>query len=395
LAQAGAFLSFVPLLQILVPLKVEAIDPAHKAALLARVLLLGALTAGAANLVAGALSDRTRSPLGRRRPWMLAGLVGMILAYLVIAQARTADALVVGVVLFQLTFNCLFAALLPILADRVPDGQKGWVSALLGAGFPLGAAVGSIVVGQWISEEGWRYAALALLVSAAVLPFALTVQDVRSDPPPEPFRPLAWLRSFWVDPRKYPDFAMVWSGRFLVVTAHSLAQGFLLFYLQDAVKFSQLFPGVRAESGLAMMTAVWSLASVCTGLLCGRLSDRLRRRKGFAILGALLLAAGMAGFAASFAWPLVLASSLLLGFGVGCYYTVDLALVTQVLPRRQDTGKDLGLVNLSNALPQVLAPALAGWLLGTLHADIRSLFVIAAVGCCAGALLIVRIRSVQ
>lgn len=397
LAQTGAYLSFVPLLQILVPLKAEAIDPAHKAELLGIVLFWGALAAGASNVVAGWLSDRTRSRLGRRRPWMLVGLAGVVLAYALISRAADGAALWVGVVLFQLTFNCLFAALLAILPDRVPDAQKGLVSALLGLGFPLGALIGTAVIGGWIHDESIRYVALALTVSAAILPFAATVRDRPMGPPapPEPRpRRIRWS-SLWIDPRRHPDFALAWAGRFLVVIAHSLVQVYMLYYLQDALHYSHLFPGARAEEGLATMTAVWSAASVCIGLLSGRLSDRSGRRKPFAIVGALMLGAAMLGLAAAAEWREILAAYLLFGCGAGCYYTVDLALVAQVLPKAEDAGKDLGLINLSNALPQALAPAIAGWLIGGLHLDIRAMFVIAAVGCCAGALLILRIRSVQ
>eukprot|EP00629_Pelagomonadales_sp_RCC1024_P015659 CAMPEP_0119269612 /NCGR_PEP_ID=MMETSP1329-20130426/6955_1 /TAXON_ID=114041 /ORGANISM="Genus nov. species nov., Strain RCC1024" /LENGTH=172 /DNA_ID=CAMNT_0007269611 /DNA_START=146 /DNA_END=661 /DNA_ORIENTATION=- len=37
--------------------------------------------------VVGALSDRTRSPMGRRRPWMAAALGGMVLAFGVLGEA--------------------------------------------------------------------------------------------------------------------------------------------------------------------------------------------------------------------------------------------------------------------------------------------------------------------
>ena len=49
----------------------------------------------------------------------------------------------------------------------------------------------------------------------------------------------------------------------------------------------------------------------------------------------------------------------LLGIGYGVYMAVDTALVTEVLPVAADRGKDLGIVNIANAAPQVLAPALA------------------------------------
>jgi len=51
---------------------------------------------------------------------------------------------------------------------------------------------------------------------------------------------------------------------------------------------------------------------------------------------------------------------LVTGIGQGVYLAVDLALVTDVLPDREtDAAKDLGVFNIANALPQVIAPAIA------------------------------------
>jgi hypothetical protein len=68
LAQIGAYVSFMPLFQVLMPLKAEAIDPANKAVVLSQVAILGSITASLANLLAGAISDRTTSRFGRGAP---------------------------------------------------------------------------------------------------------------------------------------------------------------------------------------------------------------------------------------------------------------------------------------------------------------------------------------
>ena len=80
---------------------------------------------------------------------------------------------------------------------------------------------------------------------------------------------------------------------------------------------------------------------------------------------------------------------------------MDFALITQVLPRAGDRARDLGVINIANALPQVLAPALAGPIItwsarhGT-HADgYRTLYLLAAAIGVAAAMLIRKIRSVD
>jgi MFS family permease len=82
-----------------------------------------------------------------------------------------------------------------------------------------------------------------------------------------------------------------------------------------------------------------------------------------------------------------------LGIGFGAYSAVDFAMITEVLPEAADRAKDLGVINIANALPQVLAPVLAA---GVLALDLGyvGLYVLAAVVSVLGSVLVVRIRSI-
>ncbi len=393
-AQIGAYISFVPLFQILLPLKAAQIDPAHKAVLLSQVTLYGAIIAGAANLLAGAISDRTASRLGRRRPWMLVGAVGTLAAYAMIFRAGNMAELLAGILCFQLVFNFLFAALLAVMADRVPDQKKGLVSGLMALGLPLGTFGGTALIGGLLADEGSRFAALGLVTALTIIPFTLRLDDPPLKVAP-PFRLTAFIRTLWVDPRAHPDFALAWAGRFLVLIAFSLVQSYMLYYLQDSLHYARLFPGLKAEGGLAVLAAIAAVGNVAFAILGGVLSDRIGRRKLFVIVGALLIAGAIAMLALLPTWPAVMAAYVLYGCGSGCYYAVDMALITQVLPSARDVGKDLGIVNLSNTLPQAVAPMLGVVFLGAARADFRSLFLLAAGLCLVGGLMVLPIRKVR
>ena len=62
-------------------------------------------------------------------------------------------------------------------------------------------------------------------------------------------------------------------------------------------------------------------------------------------------------------WPAAVVAAVVMGCAYGIYTAVDFALITEVLPTAVDRGKDLGVINIANALPQVFAPVLAGVLL--------------------------------
>jgi len=380
----------MPLLQIVLPLKVSLLAPGQKGEMLGLVASLGALAAALANLGAGWLSDRTRSRWGRRRPWLLVGAVATAASYAAIGGARTPAGLIAAMLVFQVAFNFIFAPLLALIPDRVPPAQRGWVAALAGLGFPLGTMVGSAVIGGWLTSEPARLAALAAIVLAGIVPFALLIRD------PQPQAAAARASAAPIappPPGATRDFLWVWAGRFLVVTALSLVQTYLLFYVRDGVGHGGSDAG--AARGVAQLAIISGVFNVAAGLVAGRLSDRLGRRKVFVVGGAVLMAAALVGLALAHDWGAVVVLYAVYGCGVGSYYAADLALVTQVLPSARGAGRDLGIVNLSNTAPQVLAPWAAGLLLQAQHADIRWVLVLAACASVAGSLAVLPVRRVR
>ncbi len=395
LAQIGAYISFLPLLLILVPLEAAALAPDHKAALLGEIASLGAVVAGGSNVLAGWVSDHTRSPWGRRRPWIVGGALATAFSYGLIVAARTPLALIGAILAFQLAFNFAFAPLLALIPDRVPDRQKGWVSALAGLGMPLGSFIGAFVVGVLVRDETQRFAALGAIVVAAIVPFAVLIRDPAPGPAVASARDRVAAGRIGRGSRPFKaDFAYVWVGRCFVQMAFGLVQIYLLFYLQDSLAYGVVRPG-RPETDMARLSVVFAIANVTSGLLAGRLSDHLGRRKPFVMGGALAMAAAAGGLAAARAWPQMAASYALLGCGAGCYFAVDLALVSQVLPSSRTVGRDLGLVNLSITIPQVAAPALASLLLTLPGANLRWVFAVAAALATLGAAMVTAIRQIR
>ena len=100
-------------------------------------------------------------------------------------------------------------------------------------------------------------------------------------------------------------------------------------------------------------------ALLVTVFIGGIFSDRTGRRKIFVITSTVVIAAGLVMLALVPTWPGTLLSAGLLGGGFGVYLAVDLALITEVLPSAEDSGRDLGIINIALTLPQTFAPALS------------------------------------
>ena len=394
LANLGLYLAYLGPIAVLLPDQVQEIaGSAHKVAVLGWVTGLGAAVAMIANPVAGALSDRTASRFGRRRPWLVGGALagGAALAFL--AGQHTLAGVIAGWCLAQAGLNALQASLSAAVPDHVPVAQRGTVSGWIGLPQSVGVLLAVVLVTKVVTGNA-GYALLAACVVACTLPFALGTPDApmpREARPPWSGRDFA--RSFWLSPRRYPDFAWAWLTRFAVNLGNGMTLLYLLYFLRDRLHYSQLFPGHKAADGLVILILVYLAGVVLTAVAGGVISDRTGRRKLPVTIAGLVMAAGAVLLALWPSWPGAIAAAGLAGLGFGVYLSVDAALVTQVLPSAAGRAKDLGLINIANSGPQVLAPAIAAPLVSQLG-GYRSLYLTVAVVVVTGSVLVRQIRSV-
>ena len=168
---------------------------------------------------------------------------------------------------------------------------------------------------------------------------------------------------------------------------------YLLYFLRDRLHYGRLFPGHKAEDGLVVLILVYLGGVVVTAVASGVISDRTGRRKLPVTISGLVMAVAAILLALWPRWPVVIAAAAIMGLGFGVYLSVDAALVTQVLPSAAGRAKDLGLINIANTGPQVVAPAIAAPLVSELG-GYRALYLSVAVITVLGSLFVRRIRSV-
>lgn len=389
LASVGIWSGFFGPIQVLLAQQAAVVAPDAKETALSLVTGVGALVSVLLNPMFGAFSDRTALRVGRRVPWVAGGLLGGVVAMLLLSVAQTVTAMVVAWALAQAALNAMLAAVSATVPDQVPRRERGAVGGWLALAQTVGVVVGTgLAAGTGSIAAG--YLATAALLAVTSLPYLLDSRDLRLDPALRPaFDARRFVRSFWVSPRAHPDFGWAWLTRFLVNLGNALVVLYMLYYLQDAVRLTDR----QAETGVFWLTLLYGVCTVVTAVGAGIWSDRVRRRKVFVIASGLLIAVSLVVLALVPTWPGAITGATLLGLGFGAYTAVDFALITEVLPSADDRAKDLGVINIAAALPQVLAPVIAGVLLG-LGGSYGSLYLAAAVITLAGALGVQRIRSV-
>ncbi len=389
LASIGVWAGFFGPIQVLLAQQAELVNEAEKESVLALVTGAGAAVSLVFNPLWGALSDRTVLRIGRRVPWVVGGAVTGAVSMLVLAPADTLWQMLVGWCLAQASLNAMLAALTATIPDQVPVRERGTVGGWLALAQTVGVIAGSgIAAATGSIAAGYLTSAGLLLLTA--LPYALRSRDVPLRPQERaPFALGPFVRSFWVSPRLHPDFAWAWLTRFLVNLGNSLVVLYLLYYLDDAVGLTE----DQAESRVFQLTAAYGVLTVLTAVAGGIWSDRVARRKPFVIASGLVIAAALLVLAVVPTMTGAWVGAVVLGIGFGIYSSVDFAMISQVLPSAGDRAKDLGVINIANALPQVVAPVVAALILG-LDLGYATLYTFAAATTVVGSLLVTRIRSV-
>ncbi|WP_327353466.1 MFS transporter [Streptomyces sp. NBC_01304] len=394
-AQLGVCIAvFTPII-VTLQVRVAQIAPeAERNAALAKVLSVGALLALIGNPLFGALSDRTTSRFGRRRPWLIGGSLVALGGLTIVGLANSVTMLLIGWAIAQVGCNAALCMVTACIPDLIPDHQRGRVSGLVGMMLSV-----SMVCGTFLAKVFSGNIAVAFIVPALIgVVGACVLAAVMRDRPARPgaFAPYSFkefLRSFWVNPRKHSDYAWNFVSRFLVFIGIACVTSYQVYFLMDKL-------GV-AEGDVAsrmFTTTLVTVGGVVAGsLLGGFLSDNAGRRKPFVLASAAVIGVGLVLIATAGSFNAFLLAVAVFGFGEGLYLAVDVALAAAVLPDPETTAKDMGVLNIANALPQSLVPMMAPLLLGIGGGtqNYGALFLFGGIAAAVGAVLVQLIRSVK
>lgn len=376
-------------LLVLVPARVADLTPTDKVGTFAAVSAVAATLGLLANVLFGALSDRTRTRFGGRTPWIVGGAVGSAVLLQLVPRASSVPLLMIVFAVAVAAQNATMASLTALIPDRVAVGGRARVSATIGIGVLVGTSVGAAAAAGFTSNLAAGFALVAVVeVVLAIAAVIVAPEPANKNQPRTAFSVGRLLHSM-APPRGVADFYWALWGRLLLVLGYFLIQTFQLYIFTDYVHLDE----AAAAKVIAMNALIFLAAAIVGSLIAGPLSDRLHRRKIFVIVASILAAlsavppllsatvAGMVGFA------------LIGGVAFGCYYATDTALVTELLPDDQTRAKDLAILNAANAGGQILAPVAAGGIIA-LGLGFPPLFLVSIVACIAGAGLIVPIKRV-
>jgi MFS family permease len=370
---------------ILPDLVQQLVGPHDKGKALSLLEGIGTVMAVVWQPMMGAVSDRSRSRFGRRRPFILAGTIGDVLFLTGLALSGSYWLLVIFYFLLQTASNTAQGPYQGMMPDVVPEDQRGTASGYYGIANLVGTLFGTVVAGLILAHAG-RPAAVGSILALLLVTMLVTVLFVPDRTPPalERFRsPREVLWATFTTPLRYPNFLWLMTSRLLILMGIVGIQSFTLFYFSDTFFYGDNRATTAATTAVVGLVVLLAIAVTWPA---ARISDRIGRRPliliGGAVagLGVLVLVFGgyrwmpraiLTPLAAFLGLPELvaqtLAAGLLIGAGLGAFLSVDWAFITDVIPVDQ-AGLFFGFSNIATAGSGIIARFVAGFLLDHFNA---------------------------
>jgi MFS family permease len=376
--------------QVLPIMILNMVGDAHKGAAVATLEGVGTFVAIFWQPIMGAISDRTRSRFGRRKPFIFAGTLGSSLCLLLMIGAGSYLWLFVFYSMLQLSENAAQAPYQGLLPDVVPEEERSRASGFVGGGNLVGLAIGFAVVGTFMGAHRTDLALISMVIMLLVAMIIVVTLF------PDRVKPDAGLRlnlrdivigTFQISPRKYADFLWLMASRLTILIAVAGLQRYAVFYFKDV-----FYPGpgqhlqdLAELAGRDLQVIIVLFAIVCS-IPSAEISHRTGR-KPLIVLSGILGAIGTAGLIFSpyhvlpdamlmpvahlFGVPPGLAQGLyfgiLVGVAAGVFLAVDWAFMVDVIPT-DEAGRFLGFSNIATAGSGVLAGFIGGFLIDIFNA---------------------------
>jgi len=364
---------------------------------------VGLLVAMAVQPLVGVFSDRARTKLGRRLPFIIGGAVLIALSLFLLVAAPTLWVLLMGVILIQFSSNILQGPWQALIPDLVPESQRGRASSLKGVMDIIALVVGGLVAGKILSAgldmfgDAGVYFAAAIPTVVFFVFVIFTAIWAREAPdaidhaePPTKTIGQALKGAFYVNFRENKVFGWWFANRILFWGAFIAINTFLINYMVDVIGMEQK----AAQSFYGNLKLILGGALIVLALLSGWLSDKFGRKP-------IMLASGFVAFAGAvlllFARDLsfITVAGAIIGMGIGAFITVSWALATDIVPA-SESARYLGIANIATCIGSGVARLLGGVLidpinklLGSSSTGYLSLFILATLCFLASALVII------
>lgn len=346
--------------------------------------------------IIGSLSDRSRSRIGRRRPYLILGALSFVLGGALLVAAPNIPLFVLAHLLITTGFVAAHVTVTALVTDQLPKDRRGAIMGLISISTPVGALLGMAVSVPFGDELIPLVAIPTGVAVVGMLLLTFVMKDAKHILRRPPISLNEALGVFWVNPRKHSDFTWVFTSRMLVFSGVAAINGYQAIYLLQGLNMEP------AALGQAILLTVVVNAGITllVAPAVGKLSDRLGVRKPFVLIAAVILGIGLVLAAVAPNFGFYLFACTVVGLGQGVYFAVELVIATHVLPDPDNPAKDLGILKIADNLPvtivAVVAPALLAIGVGAGEPqNFSALFIAGSLSAIIGGLAILLVRGAR
>lgn len=346
----------------------------------------------------GQWSDRTRSKWGRRVPWVFAGAaagaVGMVLS----AVNMGGWPLLLAWTIAQFGFQCSTMTIMTVIPERVEENKRGLVSAFYGFGVVLATMLSGVVIARFTSNPlmGMVVCSVVMVIGAVLFAVLIPYRDNRSDPRPAvdegaPKKSVGERIAGFFRAFRYRDFRIVW------ISIACLFLGYQIIHSREMYFIEQHFGmnASKAAGTLACIVAIQGIITVVGIIVSGPLSDRFGR-KPFVLISGIGIAASLAVTAFTPSVPVFeIVYGGVFGLALGILNGVVSPVTADALPSKEEVGKDMGLINLSQLIPQALGAPLGSLILLLPVGNYTVMLLLGAALALVGGVLILTARKIR
>jgi MFS family permease len=396
----GLAFTWLPYPVVVLPSEIrEMVPPGQVNTYIGYATAIGAIFAITIPPLVGTWSDRVTTRFGRRRPFMVAGVLLGVVGLIVMMTAHSYAQLVAGHVLAQIFLNGAAAAYYAIIPDIVPDNEFGKASGFLAGMQQGGGLLGFVLTAVFAAVHQTRlsFVVMSVVLVAALVPVLWASQGEGRRPievrprVPLGLTMLDFLRPLWTG-----DFGWVIFTRMMVTAGVAAVFYFLSSFFKDVVHVA------NTDQFTSIWLVVAFAAMIGPGIWGGGASDRHGRKRFVYAAGAMqiIVAAYFIAFYPT-QQPIVIALGALYGVGYGLYLAVDWALACDTIPDRARAAKDMGLFHVAQTLPNSIIPAVEGGLIDHFNRSVapnsgyRIAFASVILFFTLGTIFVSRIRSVR
>ncbi|MGP4117242.1 MFS transporter [Levilactobacillus zymae] len=385
---------YIVMNSLFLPALIQHLDAPHKIELVALFSTCGMIVAAISNMIAGALSDKTKSRFGKRAPWIMGGAFVFMLAMMAASVSPTVPVLLAAWMVGQAALNFIVAPMVAWIDFAPKDGRGTASSAYGGLGMALGNNGFNVIGAMFLSQFRLGFVIFGIIAFVGVLIAVLivhepsNVDDVDAPKQPKPKLTLKDAKAIFPGWSVGRDYYLALMGKLFQGVGNFAITGYILYIMTDF-----LHRGSQTQSSIQLINLIMLVFGIFMGFVAGPVSDKFKILKYPVGFSTIFLAFGALALFFLRDNTGIIIYAFAAGIGMGMWNSLDNLLNLEVIPDQNRVAFFLGVYNLGNTVTQAIAPVIAAAVISLF--GFSAIFLVSFVFSLIGGILMLSIKSVK